>query len=655
MRWIHLSLTLAAIAAAACADSAGPELRQPAKLEIVYGQGQTGTVGSRLETLVSVRVVDARGWPVAGQPVSFAVTAGGGSVSPATDLTNRHGVAQSWWTMGPTAGAQTVEARVAAGATMLSTTFTARGTPGAAVRLARYPVPDDSGFVSGIGGVLEGSPAVQVLDAFGNPVPGVEVAWRAPDGSGTVASPTTTDSLGVARTTWRLGSETDQLAYASVEGLGELRFVAQAATSLANWKCKDDCWWPEAGSRVRIGIVVVFASSPGPAAGVTFDVAPGGGSVTPAVATSEKDSSGANIAWVEWTLGDAPGPQKLTARLGGLQMEFVVNALPRLVPVAEVPGTVLDATSDRVLWVDTASGGRVVKVRTIATGADVTVLSGSSLVGALFDGGALVWDPAVRLIYEYRNGAAASLGSYTAASPLSVEGNWAAWGVEAPPRSPDDFIIRRDLAGGTTLVLPDPNAPQGVDAHVMGHRPDVGPHGEVVFIQGSQARLYRNGSFGGLISTYVRDAQTDGVNVAYTRIVPSVSPLHQVPPTAWLCLSSALGVTCPLNGMPITGDFSAFHYELAGGWFVYDGLGRTFRRSPAGVQDYPDFCGIDALAPDGTLVCSDDSYRLVRPDGTAYGAGRRNGGRVVWRGDRFLVIRGGSVYTFGPPPAAQLR
>lgn len=61
MRWIHLSLTLAAIAAAACADSAGPELRQPAKLEIVYGQGQTGTVGSRLETLVSVRVVDARG------------------------------------------------------------------------------------------------------------------------------------------------------------------------------------------------------------------------------------------------------------------------------------------------------------------------------------------------------------------------------------------------------------------------------------------------------------------------------------------------------------------------------------------------------------------------------------------------------------------
>lgn len=79
-------------------------------LAIVSGDDQTGTVSAPLTDSIVVRVADAFGNPVSGHQVAFAVTSGGGSVSPAAVATGANGRAASRWTLGPDLGGQTAEA-----------------------------------------------------------------------------------------------------------------------------------------------------------------------------------------------------------------------------------------------------------------------------------------------------------------------------------------------------------------------------------------------------------------------------------------------------------------------------------------------------------------------------------------------------------------
>src|SRR5262245_44947405 len=66
------------------ATRAGP----PAQLNIVGGEGQSGTVGEQLSNPLIVKVVDANGLAVKGQAVNFRVTAGGGTVFAGASVTN---------------------------------------------------------------------------------------------------------------------------------------------------------------------------------------------------------------------------------------------------------------------------------------------------------------------------------------------------------------------------------------------------------------------------------------------------------------------------------------------------------------------------------------------------------------------------------------
>ena len=96
----------------------------PHRLTKVCGDSQEGIVDEQLAEPFVVSVSDENGAAIAGVAVSFAVTAGEGTLSSATDTTDANGRAATYLTLGSEAGTNTVEATVEG---LRSATFTATG------------------------------------------------------------------------------------------------------------------------------------------------------------------------------------------------------------------------------------------------------------------------------------------------------------------------------------------------------------------------------------------------------------------------------------------------------------------------------------------------------------------------------------------------
>jgi hypothetical protein len=100
----------------------------PARFDVLSGNQQSAAPGSELPEPLVVRVLDGNGQPVSSQIINFVVTQGGGSPYAGISVTNAQGIAQDRWTVGPTAGVQTLEARAVdatSGAKLVFATFTA--------------------------------------------------------------------------------------------------------------------------------------------------------------------------------------------------------------------------------------------------------------------------------------------------------------------------------------------------------------------------------------------------------------------------------------------------------------------------------------------------------------------------------------------------
>ncbi len=96
----------------------------PHSLTKVSGDDQEGTAGVLLDEPFVVSVVDEDGAAIGGVVVSFAVTAGGGTLLSAEVTTNANGRAMAWLTLGSEPGPNAVEATVAE---LEPVTFTAFG------------------------------------------------------------------------------------------------------------------------------------------------------------------------------------------------------------------------------------------------------------------------------------------------------------------------------------------------------------------------------------------------------------------------------------------------------------------------------------------------------------------------------------------------
>ena len=124
----RLSIVIACLLAACGGDDLVLPGDGSMAIEVVDGNGQSGSVGELLTAPVVVKVTDASGDPVEGVTVDFALTSAGqgAEISPATARTGADGRAGAHILLGDKVGLQTGEARVAGdGASLPVVTFSA--------------------------------------------------------------------------------------------------------------------------------------------------------------------------------------------------------------------------------------------------------------------------------------------------------------------------------------------------------------------------------------------------------------------------------------------------------------------------------------------------------------------------------------------------
>ncbi len=199
---------------------------RPHTLIKVAGDEQEGPAGGDLAEPFVVSVLDQNGDPLAGTTVTFAVTAGEGTLSATADTTDENGLAAATLTLGSGPGGNTVDVTVAG---LNRTTFTALG----------IAIPRTLSRISGDqqqgapGTTLPGPFVVSVLDQNGTALAGVAVTFAVTAGDGTLSTTTaTTDANGSASSILTLGNLPGaSTVTVSVAGLEPVTFTATAEAS----------------------------------------------------------------------------------------------------------------------------------------------------------------------------------------------------------------------------------------------------------------------------------------------------------------------------------------------------------------------------------------------------------------------------------------
>lgn len=223
MRLVRLALVFTAMVAIACKgkEPAGPP-GGAASLVAGAGSAPSAVVGTALSTSPTFTVRNGAGDALAGIPVSVAVTSGGGSLSGAPTISSAGETSVGVWTLGTTAGTQTVTVTIS-GLTPLVLSATA--TPGAPNGMS---IASGNNQIALAGTAVANAVQARVVDQFGNAIPAQTVDWSIVAGSGTLggATSTTSNASGIATApAWTLGK---------VGGTQTLRAASGAFAALAN-------------------------------------------------------------------------------------------------------------------------------------------------------------------------------------------------------------------------------------------------------------------------------------------------------------------------------------------------------------------------------------------------------------------------------------
>ena len=192
----------------------------PSTLSIVSGDNQTGLTGEPLTNPSVVEVRDENGNPLEGVTVTFAVSAGGGSLSDTSVETDANGLAQSILTLGGDPGTNTVEVTVEG--IVKAEIFNAEAA-------LPPPVPTALAIILGDNQTgLTGEPltnpfVVEVRDQYGDLMAGVTVTFAVSESDGALSvGAAMTDANGRAESTLTLGVDPGgYIVEVSVEGIAE--------------------------------------------------------------------------------------------------------------------------------------------------------------------------------------------------------------------------------------------------------------------------------------------------------------------------------------------------------------------------------------------------------------------------------------------------
>jgi hypothetical protein len=295
-------------------------------IQKVSGDGQRGAVGAALEGAISVKAVDAYGNAVSGVGVHFS-TPDGGSVRPANAATDGAGLVSAIWTLGPAPGAQRLSAALQS-ASSVAQVFTAAAQAGTPAKLAAVEQPGAAPVAAGAEVVVR----ARVTDAFGNAVPGAEVAWRARGDATVSLAASTTDVSGLAearvKTAGAAGANRVEARAAGLAEALELSVTTVPGPPARIEIVRGDGQSARAHRVLKVNPAVRVVDAHGNAlAGVPvrFAVTAGKGRIEVAAPMSSADGV---ASCGRWTLG-SPGENAITAEVEGLAAPARLGALAR--------------------------------------------------------------------------------------------------------------------------------------------------------------------------------------------------------------------------------------------------------------------------------------------------------------------------------------
>ncbi len=298
----------------------------PAAIVAVAGTSQRALAGGVLPQAVVVRVTSRHGRPIENQLVTFVCAGGQGSASPDTSRTDADGRARTTWTLGGLPGRQVLFASV----DRLDTAVHVAAEADPAARNTRVS-PLAAALGAEAGSPLGDSVGVRVTDSTGRALAGVPVAWTALSGSVRPLEPRT-DSLGVARVQWTLGTAPGvqrlRVQVGAAESADPVTPVTISATARAGKPAAieilaGDAQHAAVGTALTRSIAVRVVDAHGNhVADVPVVLSPSGGTVPDSAL--ESDSSG--VARTRWTMGRAAGGLTLAIHVDGVTKLVAVHA-----------------------------------------------------------------------------------------------------------------------------------------------------------------------------------------------------------------------------------------------------------------------------------------------------------------------------------------